>query len=99
MSNHYKHPNEWRELPRDLQGKMMPPTSNQAEIVIDLMTDKRGYEWAIPIYPVMAFIVFHVNPLVINALSVRSHGSSKEGEQTDISTAARWTIDRPLELP
>ncbi|MBX9661067.1 MAG: hypothetical protein K2X00_21120 [Nitrospiraceae bacterium] len=99
MCNHYKPPSEWRELPRYLQGKVMLPTSNQADIFIDLMMDKPGYEWAIPIYPVIAFIVFHVSPLAINAFSMRSHGSSKEGGQTDIPTAARWTNDRPLELP
>lgn len=32
MCNHYKHPNEWRELPRDLQGKVMLPASNQADM-------------------------------------------------------------------
>lgn len=32
MCNHYKHPNKWRELPRDLQDKVMLPASNQADM-------------------------------------------------------------------
>lgn len=32
MCNHYKHPNEWRELPCDLQGNFMLLASNQSEM-------------------------------------------------------------------
>jgi len=32
MCNHYKHPNEWRELSSDLQGKVMLLASNQADM-------------------------------------------------------------------